>query len=161
MLWPLFAVAAMLAALGLAAGLKERQAPLAPALVSDAMAANMLVYDRAAAEFAKANAGVSGLIDSSLLGLRPSYQNVGGWQSRVLNGRMMTYQTTPTRFSPDIAYALTRYSHGQLLAGVAQSTPTCQLLIHPFGECVSDADFLALSVSAGITAGPVVFRKLR
>jgi hypothetical protein len=166
-MWPIVFLAILASALGLSYTVREQHRPPPPALASDAIAANMLTFDRAAAVFASQNPGYAGIINQSQLTDLPSgYQNLGGWQAAAQNRHMMTFSTASTRFSPDIADAMMRYTDGQLLVGRISSSATlpltsagCWGFIAPTGGCISATDHQSLISTYAQPGRPIVLRK--
>jgi PilM len=166
-MWPIVFLAVIASALGLSYTVREQQRPPPPGLASDAIAANMLTFDRAAAVFVSLNPGYAGVINQSQLsGLPSGYKNLGGWQSAIRNNHMMTFSTATTRFSPDIADAMMRYTDGQLLVGRISNSATlplspssCWGFVAPTGGCISAIDHQALISTYAQPGRPIVLRK--
>ena len=167
-MWPLAILAVLLSVIGLASTTSEMQRTRPEVLASDAVATNMLVYDRAAAVYATTNPNYNGQITPAMLSLPSWYQNVGGWRSSVSNKSMVTYKTATTRFSPDIMDALMRHTEGQLLVGrrnpdsvPAPSPITCWGFISPKGGCVVNFDQGALFLSNVSPGDPAILRRFQ
>lgn len=168
-MWPLFALAVLLAALGLAGTSARVQRPAADELASDAVAINLLVYDRAAAVFSTENSGFEGEVTPAMVGdLLPSgYSNLGTWRSYVMARHMITVPTSVTRFAPDVADALARHTDGQLLVGRMSSRDeayagplTCWGFVSPQASCVPGTVYPALLTAYAARGVPIVLRKL-
>lgn len=162
------AVTAVFAAVvGLSWTLKAHVRPDVPALQSDAVALNMLVYDRAAAEFSLANQTFEGEILPTHLSLPGWYNNLGGWRSEVKDGFMITYKTSPIRFSSNLVDALVKHTDGQMMVGKFSSndapftaiTP-CAGLHNAQADCPQAQQYAYLIGRRASNGSPLVLRKV-
>jgi hypothetical protein len=155
------------AVVGLSWTLKAHVRPAIPALQSDAVALNMLVYDRAAAEFAIADKTFEGEILPTHLSLPGWYNNLGGWRSEVKDGFMITYKTSEIRFSPDVVDALVHHTDAQMMVGKFSGNDAeftaispCAGLRSAQGNCPNAPSFISLIGRRASNGSPLVLRKV-
>ena len=169
-MWSVVALAVSLSVVGTTVVLRETGQPVSSNLQSDSVAANMLVYDRAATTFAISHPGFAGLVGTADLALPDWYRNLGGWTTRVSPGRyMVTYSSLAHRADPNLVDALMRFSYGQMMVGIAQgdayygssaTRTSCVGVATPTTGCQNELPLTALTslVPAGTV---VILRTLR
>ena len=139
-MWAMFVLAIAASAIGLTQLTRSADQPRSPGLRSDAIAVNMIAFDREAAKFAIANKPYTGSLDASNLPLPGWYRPIGGWRTDVFAGvYMVTYPTALSRPAPDMVAALLRHREGQMLIGInggpTQSSGNSNLI----GRCLAVA----------------------
>jgi len=168
-MWPLFMLGAFVAIIGIVTTSARVQRPAEEALASDAVALNILVYDRAAAAFATLDPAFEGEIGpNQVADLLPSgYVNLGGWRAHVQARHMITAPVSSVRFAPDVADALAHYSYGQVLVGRMSSRDeaytgplTCWGFVSPQATCVPGTVYPSLITAYAPRGAPIVLRKL-
>ena len=118
-MWAMFVLAIAVSVFGLTKLTRSADQPRPPGLQSDAIAVNMIAFDRAAAKFAIANKPYTGTLDVSNLPMPSWYRHIGSWNTDVVGGvYMVTYPRALSRPAPEMVAALLRHSDAQMLVGV-------------------------------------------
>lgn len=118
-MWAMFVLAVTVSAFGLTKLTRSADQPRPPGLQSDAIAVNMIVFDREAAKFAIAHTPYTGALDASNLAMPNWYQPLGTWRTDVVGGvYMVTYPTSLSKPAPEMVSALLRHSDAQMLVGI-------------------------------------------
>lgn len=169
-MWAIFVAVILTSMLGLSLLTRQADQPRPPTLQSDALAVNMMVFDRAAVQFAIAHDPLNGTVARTALALPGWYEDLGGWQTKVVGGVFtVTYPTNPSRLTPNLIDALLRHSDGQLLVGIKggasyHAMPVgisiCPGVATPTASC--ESSLILASVLASIPdRTPVIVRKIK
>ena len=122
-MWAMLFLAVSVSVFGLTKLTRDADQPHPPELQSDAIAVNMLMFDREAAKYALARAPFTGTLNRDNLPMPGWYQPLGSWRTEVSGGvYMVTYPAGLTRPAPDLVAALIKHSDAQMMVGINGGT---------------------------------------